>query len=59
LATVSTPVTWDELARGASTDDFRIDNVPSRIAHIGDLWAPVDANDGRFDLAPLVAAARR
>ena len=58
LATVSTPITWEELANGASTDDFRIDNVPSRIAQVGDLWAPVDAKQGRFDLAPLLQAAR-
>ena len=25
-------VTWDELARGATIEDFRIDNVPARIA---------------------------
>jgi bifunctional non-homologous end joining protein LigD len=55
LATVSTPVTWAELADGASTDDFRIDGVPTRIATLGDLWAPVDAKRGRFDLAPLLA----
>ena len=54
LATVSTPVTWDELAGGASTEDFRIDSVPSRIARVGDLLAPVDAKRGRFDLAPLL-----
>ena len=59
LATVSTPITWDELAGGASTEDFRIDNVPSRIGRVGDLWEPVDAKRGRFDLAPLLAAARR
>jgi bifunctional non-homologous end joining protein LigD len=59
LATVSTPVTWDELAAGASTEDFRIDNLPARIARDGDLRAPVDAKAGRFDLAPLLAAARR
>jgi len=59
LATVSTPVTWDELASGASTDDFRIENVPSRIARVGDLWAPVDAKRGRFNLTPLLAAARK
>jgi bifunctional non-homologous end joining protein LigD len=57
LATVSTPITWDELAAGAVTEDFRIDNVPARIAQKGDLWAPVDAKRGRFDLAPLLQAA--
>src|SRR5690242_21021158 len=58
-ASVSTPLTWRELADGASTDDFRIDNVPARIAELGDLWAPIDAKRGRFDLAPLIVAARR
>jgi bifunctional non-homologous end joining protein LigD len=57
-ASVSTPLTWEELAAGASTDDFRIDNVPARQAEVGDLWAPVDAKRGRFDLAPLIGAAR-
>jgi bifunctional non-homologous end joining protein LigD len=55
LATVSMPLTWQELADGAAIDDFRIDNVPARIAAGGDLWAPVDAKRGRFDLAPLLA----
>jgi bifunctional non-homologous end joining protein LigD len=58
-ASVSTPLTWRELAEGASTDDFRIDNVPARIAEVGDLWAPLDAKRGRFDLAPLIGAVRR
>jgi DNA primase len=47
-------VTWDELAQGATIDDFRIDNVPERLAKIGDLWEPVLAGDGRFDLTPLL-----
>jgi bifunctional non-homologous end joining protein LigD len=59
LATVSTPITWQELANGASTEDFRIDNVPARIAVRGDLWAPIDATRGRVDLAPLLAAGIR
>jgi len=49
-ATVSTPITWQELESGATTDDFRIDNVPARIARIGDLWAPLNAKEGRFEL---------
>ena len=55
LASVSAPLTWEELADGAAIDDFRIDNVPARIAARGDLWAPVDVERGRFDLAPLLA----
>ncbi|HSF05590.1 MAG TPA: non-homologous end-joining DNA ligase [Methylomirabilota bacterium] len=52
-ACVSTPVTWDELASGVSTEDFRIDNVRARLARVGDLWAPVLARRGRFDLSRL------
>ena len=58
-ATVSAPLTWDELAGGAAIGDFRIDNVPARIKRIGDLWAPVDASRGRFDLSPVLDALRR
>jgi bifunctional non-homologous end joining protein LigD len=54
LATVSTPVTWEELAQGACTDDFRLENVPARVAALGDLWAPLLAPKDRFDLAPLL-----
>jgi len=54
LASVSTPVTWDELERGISTEDFRIDNVPARIAKVGDLWKPMAAKSGRFPLAKLL-----
>lgn len=53
-ATVSAPVTWDELERGVTTEDFRMDNVPARVAKLGDLWAPLEANTGRFDLARML-----
>jgi bifunctional non-homologous end joining protein LigD len=56
-ATVSTPITWDELEAGATTDDFRIDNVPARIEHVGDLWAPLNAKQGRFELRALMSDA--
>jgi bifunctional non-homologous end joining protein LigD len=52
-ATVSTPVTWDEIARGVRTDDFRLDNVRERFARKGDLWAGLLASLARFDLATL------
>ena len=52
-ATVSTPVTWDEVARGFALEDFRMDNVPARVAELGDLWAPLNDMRGRFDLARL------
>jgi bifunctional non-homologous end joining protein LigD len=49
-AAVSTPVTWRELAHGIVTEDFRIDTVPARVRRRGDLWAPLLARRGRFDL---------
>ena len=58
-ATVSTPLTWQELESGATIDDFRIDNVPARIAALGDLWAPLCERRGRFDLAQVLSAPAR
>ena len=37
-ATVSTPVSWQEIEAGIQLEDFRIDNVPKRLAQKGDLW---------------------
>jgi bifunctional non-homologous end joining protein LigD len=53
-ATVSTPVTWEEVEAGIELDHFRIDNVRERFARVGDLWAPMKAKSGRFDLRPLL-----
>jgi bifunctional non-homologous end joining protein LigD len=50
-ASVSTPVTWDELKAGCEIGDFTIFNVPERVARIGDLWKPLLSSRGRFDLA--------
>ena len=41
LATVSTPLTWKEVEKGAQIEDFRLDNVRQRIAKVGDLWKPL------------------
>ena len=49
-ATVSTPITWAEVAAGVETDDFRLDNVPNRCAEIGDLWKPLLHAKGRTNL---------
>ena len=56
-APVSTPVTWEELEKGVTIEDFRMDNVPARIAKLGDLWAPLDAARGRFDLKQVLPKA--
>ena len=55
LAPVSTPVTWREVERGIQIEDFRMDNVPARVGKLGDLWKPLLAQRGRFDLASFGA----
>jgi bifunctional non-homologous end joining protein LigD len=55
LATVSTPLTWDEVERGVAIDDFRIDNVRARIAKVGDLWKPLLQQRGRTNLAKFMS----
>jgi bifunctional non-homologous end joining protein LigD len=53
-APVSTPVAWKEIERGIAIDDFRIDNVPTRVQKLGDLWQPLLAKRGRFKLERLL-----
>jgi bifunctional non-homologous end joining protein LigD len=58
-APVSTPVTWDEIARGIAIEDFRIDNVPARLAEMGDLWAPLlPRSRPRVDLARMLSLVK-
>ncbi len=47
-------MTWDEIERGIRIEDFRIDNVPGRLAETGDLWAPLLRKSGRFRLEQLL-----
>jgi bifunctional non-homologous end joining protein LigD len=53
-ASASAPLTWAEVERGVKIDDFRIDNLPARVAKLGDLWAPVLASKGRVKLERLL-----
>jgi bifunctional non-homologous end joining protein LigD len=53
-ATVSTPVTWKEVERGVRIEDFTVRSVPARVAKLGDLWKPLLASRGRFDLSTFV-----
>jgi DNA ligase D len=55
-ATVSTPVTWDELA-DVEPDDFDLRTVPERFAKIGDPHASID--DEAFDITPLLEWSAR
>ncbi len=49
-ATVSTPVTWEEIEQGIDMNAFRLDTVPERVRKRGDLWAPILARRGRATL---------
>jgi bifunctional non-homologous end joining protein LigD len=51
LASVSTPVTWDEIDKAVKIEDFRMDNVRKRFDKVGDLWKPLLRKSGRVDLA--------
>lgn len=53
-ATVSTPVTWREVERGVRIEDFTMRNVPPRVRRLGDVWKPLLATRGRFDLRAFV-----
>jgi bifunctional non-homologous end joining protein LigD len=56
-ATVSTPVTWEELAGTITIEDFRLDNVRARIAEVGDLWKPLLSPRGRTNLSAFFGDA--
>ncbi len=49
-ATVSAPVTWEEIERGLRIEDFTVRNVPARLKKIGDLWKPLLEEKNRVDL---------
>lgn len=51
LATVSTPVTWDELP-DCLPPDFTVRTVPARLAERGDPWTGID--DVAHDLTPAL-----
>ncbi|GAA4951305.1 hypothetical protein GCM10023205_10180 [Yinghuangia aomiensis] len=58
--TVSTPVGWEELAKANAVADlvFTIDEVPERIARMGDLLAPM-LNPRRGERLPGAGGVRR
>jgi len=51
LATVSAPVSWEEIRRGLKIEDFRMDNIRPRLSQVGDLWAPLFDSYKRVDLS--------
>ena len=52
-ATVSAPVTWQEVEAGISMSDFTIDTVPARVEQLGDLFKPVLRKRGRCHLEAI------
>jgi len=49
-ATVSAPVTWEEVERGITIEEFRLDNMPSRLKSVGDLFRPLLQQRGRVKM---------
>jgi bifunctional non-homologous end joining protein LigD len=51
FAGVSTPITWKEVQKGITIEDFRLDNVRVRFRRVGDLFKPLLLKTGRVNLA--------
>jgi bifunctional non-homologous end joining protein LigD len=50
LATVSAPVTWNEVRKGFHIEDFNLRNMPDRVHEVGDLYKPLLLKKGRVKL---------
>jgi bifunctional non-homologous end joining protein LigD len=50
LATVSAPVTWNEVRKGFHIEDFSLRNMPDRVREVGDLYKPLLLKKGRVKL---------
>jgi bifunctional non-homologous end joining protein LigD len=51
-ATVSMPVTWEEIAGGVEIESFTLQSAKARLAERGDPWKALLRPSGRLDLAP-------
>lgn len=56
-ATVSVPVTWEEIENEVDMHEFTIRTVVPRLKEKGDLWKPL-LGKRRFDLGEIIAAAK-
>ncbi|MFN2443040.1 MAG: non-homologous end-joining DNA ligase [Thermoanaerobaculia bacterium] len=54
-ASVSMPVTWEEVENGVEIADFTLFNARDRIVSAGDLWKPLLQSRGRVDLEKTFA----
>ena len=55
-AGVSTPLSWDEVARGVNPRDFTVRTALARFKEVGDLWAPIHTGK-RVDLRAVLRGA--
>ena len=53
-ATVSAPVTWQEVEQTFDIGDFDMRNMPGRVAETGDLFRPMLLQNGRIQLEKLL-----
>ena len=53
-ATVSTPVSWQEVEQGIDRESFRMETAVERVAEYGDLWASLLRARGRVKLEPFL-----
>jgi len=56
-ATVSMPVSWEEIEAGIEIEDFTLSNAQGRLMETGDLWEPL-LGKKRFDLGKFVEELR-
>lgn len=49
IASVSTPITWEELEAGVDPAEFTVRSVPDRLAALGDPWAGLLDSPRRID----------
>ena len=57
IATVSTPLTWEELAAAATPDDYTMSTVPALVARRGDPMAGLDSLAQSIERLLALAAA--
>ena len=50
-ATVSAPVSWEEMERTVRIEDYSIKNMVNRVKQLGDLFAPVSTPDQQLSTA--------
>ena len=56
-ATVSTPISWEEVQQGVTIEEFRLENVRARLNERGDLWKPLLGAE-RYELGPVISALK-